>query len=127
MNGIHRRLRDVEPRMNHREARALFLALADDELPAPKAQEVRTHLDGCDDCRQGWQRYSSTVQRLQRVDREKAPPALASLVMNRVRRKRRFGLRGLHTLHMNHRLPVEVLIPLLLAAAVAAFLVMVAP
>ncbi|ATB48993.1 transcriptional regulator [Corallococcus macrosporus DSM 14697] len=127
MNGIHRRLRGVEPRMNHREARALFLALADDELPAPKAQEVRTHLDGCEDCRQGWQRYSSTVQRLQRVAREQAPPALASLVMHRVRRKRRFGLRGLHTAHMNHRLPVEVLIPLLLAAAVAAFLMLVAP
>ncbi|AKQ65248.1 hypothetical protein A176_002160 [Myxococcus hansupus] len=113
--------------MNHREARALFLALADDELPAPQAQEVRTHLDGCEDCRQGWQRYASVVKRVQAVEREKAPPALASRVMNRVRHQRRFGLRGLHTAHMNHRLPVEILIPLLLAAAVAAFLVMAAP
>ena len=64
MSSIHRRLLDVEPRMNHREARALFLALADDELPAPKAQAVRTHLDGCADCREGWEGYARTVQRL---------------------------------------------------------------
>jgi len=113
--------------MDHREAQALFLALADDDLPAPKALEVRTHLDGCEDCRQGWQRYASTVKRLQGVAREKAPPALATMVLSRVRRKRRFGLRGLHAMHMNHRLPVEILIPLLLAAAVAAFLVLAAP
>ncbi|MBZ4401835.1 zf-HC2 domain-containing protein [Myxococcus sp. MISCRS1] len=127
MSQFHRRLPDVDPRMNHREARALFLALADDELPAPQAQAVRTHLDGCDECRHGWEGYSRTVQRVRGVQKEKAPPALASLVMTRVRRQRRFGLKGLHMAHMNHRFPVEILIPLLLAAAVAAFLVMAAP
>ena len=74
MTLIHRRLPDVDPRMNHREAKALFLALADDELPAPKAQAVRTHLDGCDDCRKGWEGYAHTLQRLKGVEREKAPP-----------------------------------------------------
>jgi hypothetical protein len=38
--------------------------------------------------------------------------------------ERRFGLRKLHWAHTHPRFPVEVLIPLLLAAAVAAFLVM---
>ncbi|MCE9672960.1 zf-HC2 domain-containing protein [Myxococcus stipitatus] len=114
--------------MSHREAKDLFLALADDELPAPQAQAVRTHLDGCDECRHGWEGYSRTVRRLQSVEREKAPPAMASLVMTRVRRQRRFGgLKGLHMAHMHQRFPVEILIPLLLAAAVAAFLVMAAP
>ncbi|AGC46471.1 hypothetical protein MYSTI_05189 [Myxococcus stipitatus DSM 14675] len=127
MSGFHRRLPDVDPRMNHREARALFLALADDELPAPQAQAVRSHLDGCDECRHGWEGYSRTVRRLQNVEREKAPPALASVVMTRVRRQRRFGLRGLHMAHMQHRFPVEILIPILLAVAVAAFLVLAAP
>lgn len=124
MSGIQRRLRDVEPRLNHRETRALFLALADDDLPAPQARAVRTHLDGCEECREGWDRYSRTVQRVRGVEREKAPPALASLVMGRVRRQRRFGLKGLHLSYAQHRFPVEILIPLLLAAAVAAFLVM---
>ncbi|MCP3101411.1 zf-HC2 domain-containing protein [Myxococcus sp. K15C18031901] len=113
--------------MSHREAKASFLALADEALPAPQAQAVRTHLDGCDECRHGWEGYSRTVRRLQSVEREKAPAALASLVMTRVRRQRRFGLKGLHLAHMHQRFPVEILIPLLLAAAVAAFLVMAAP
>ncbi|RKH62040.1 anti-sigma factor family protein [Corallococcus llansteffanensis] len=124
MSNLQRRGTDVEPRLDHREARALFLALADEELPAPQVQAVQSHLDGCVECRQGWDRYSSTVQRVRTLEREKAPPALASLVAGRVRRQRKFGLRGLHLAHANHRFPVEVLIPLLLAAAVGAFLLM---
>ncbi|RKH18640.1 zf-HC2 domain-containing protein [Corallococcus sp. CA047B] len=124
MSGLQRRGTDVEPRLDHREARALFLAFADEELPAPQAQAVQSHLDDCVECRQGWDRYARTVQRVRTMEREKAPPALASLVAGRVRRQRRFGLRGLHLAHANHRFPVEVLIPLLLAAAVGAFLLM---
>lgn len=124
MSGIQRRLRDVEPQLNHREAKALFFALADEELPEPQAKAVRSHLDGCEECRAGWDRYTKTVQRVRTVEREKAPPALASLVLNRVKRERRFGLRKLHLAHAYHRVPVEVLIPLLLAAAVAAFLML---
>jgi predicted anti-sigma-YlaC factor YlaD len=124
MSGIQRRLRDVEAQLNHREARDLFLALADEDLPEPQAKAVRSHLDGCDECRAGWDRYARTVQRVKKVEKEKAPPAMASLVMNRVKRERRFGLRKLHLAHTHHRFPVEVLIPLLLAAAVAAFLVL---
>jgi len=41
-----------------------------------------------------------------------------------VKRQRRFGLKRLHLAHAHHRFPVEVLIPLLLAAAVGAFLIM---
>lgn len=124
MSGFQRRLMDVEPQLNHREARDLFLALADEELPEPQAKAVRSHLDGCEECRAGWDRYARTVQLVRKVEREKAPPMMASLVLNRVKRERRFGLRKLHWAHTHHRFPVEVLIPLLLAAAVAAFLVM---
>ena len=124
MIGFQRRLMDVEPQLNHREARDLFFALADEELPEPQAKAVRSHLDGCEECRAGWDRYAKTVQLVRKVEREKAPPMMASLVLNRVKRERRFGLRKLHWAHTHHRFPVEVLIPLLLAAAVAAFLVM---
>lgn len=124
MSGIQRRLRDVEPQLNHREAKALFFALADEELPEPQATAVRSHLDGCEECRAGWVRYEKTVQRVRTVEREKAPPVMTSMVLNRVKRERRFGLRKLHLAHNYHRVPVEVLIPLLLAAAVAAFLML---
>jgi predicted anti-sigma-YlaC factor YlaD len=126
MSGIQRRLMDVEAQMNHREAKALFFALADEELAEPQATAVRSHLDGCEDCRAGWTRYAQTVQRVRKVEREKAPPVMASMVLNRVKRERRFGLRKLYLAHAYHRFPVEILIPLLLAAAVAAFLVMAA-
>ncbi|SEU05724.1 anti-sigma factor family protein [Stigmatella erecta] len=124
MSTNQHRLRDVEPRLSHRDAKALFFALADEELPPPQAQAVRSHLDGCDECRAGWVRYEQTVQRVRQVGREKAPAALASMVLTRVKRERRFGLRKLHLAHVYYRFPVEVLIPVLLAAAVAAFLVM---
>ncbi|TSC22760.1 anti-sigma factor [Corallococcus sp. Z5C101001] len=124
MNGLGRRGTDVEPRLDHLQTKALFLALVDEALPAPQEQAVRSHLDGCEECRQGWDQYARTVERVRTVEREKAPPALASLIAGRVRRQRRFGLRGLHLAHAHHRFPVEVLIPLLLAAAVAAFLLM---
>ncbi|HEX8438613.1 anti-sigma factor family protein [Archangium sp.] len=113
--------------LSHRETKALFIALADEELPAEKADAVRSHLDGCGECQRGWQSYSSTVLRLRKVDKQKAPPALASMVMTRVKRQRRFGLKKLHMMHAQYRLPVEILIPLLIAAAVGAFLIMSAP
>lgn len=127
MSGTRQRQVGTAPLLDHREAQARFLALADEELPAPEAEAVRAHLDGCEPCRAGWQRYARTVRRLRGVPREKAPPALASVVMTRVRRRRKIGLKGLYHAHAQHRFPVEVLIPLLLAAAVAAFLVMAAP
>jgi hypothetical protein len=45
-------------------------------------------------------------------------------VRNRVKRERRFGLRKLHLAQSSHRVPEEVLIRLLLAAAVAASLML---
>ncbi|MET0405708.1 MAG: anti-sigma factor [Cystobacter sp.] len=108
--------------LNHRETRALFIAFADEELSAETAREVRFHLDACGECQRGWQAYSTTVNRVREVPRLQAPPALASQVLARVKRQRRFGLRGLQLAHAHYRLPVEVLIPVLLAAAVAAYL-----
>lgn len=113
--------------LSHRETRALFIAFADEELPADTAREVRSHLDTCGECQQGWQAYSSTVLRVRQVPRHEAPPALASQVLARVKRQRRSGLRGLNLMHAHYRLPVEILIPVLLAAAVAAYLIVSSP
>ena len=111
--------------LSHRDTRAHFLALADEALSAETAREVRSHLDACGECARGWQAYSRTVLRVRQVERHRAPGALASRVMTRVKRQRRLGLRGLVLAHAHHRLPVEVLIPVLLAAAVAAYLMLV--
>ena len=114
----------MSAQLSHRETRALFLAFADEELPDDEARAVRSHLDGCDECQRGWQGYANTVQRLRQVERQRAPAALSAQVMARVKRQRRSGLRRLTQLHAHYRLPVEVLIPVLLAAAVAAYVLM---
>jgi anti-sigma factor RsiW len=107
--------------LSHRETRALFIALADEELPAEQARQVQSHLEGCGECQRGWQAYAGSLRRVRGVERERAPANLTSSVMTRVKRERRFGLRRLHLAHANYRLPVEILIPVLLAAAVAAY------
>jgi len=114
----------MSAQLSHRETRALFIAFADEDLPVDKAREVKSHLDGCGDCLQGWQRYESTLQRLKGVERHRAPAALSSQVLARVKRQRRSGLRRLTQLHAHYRLPVEIIIPVLLAAAVAAYLLL---
>jgi anti-sigma factor RsiW len=114
----------MSAQLNHRETQALFLAFADEELPDDKARAVRSHLDDCGECQRGWQSYANTVRRLRRVERQKAPAALATQVMTRVKRQRRSGLRRLTQLHAQYRLPVEILVPVLLAAAVAAYVLL---
>ena len=110
--------------LDHRETRALFIALADEELPAEQARQVHSHLEGCGECQRGWQAYAGTLARVRGVERQRAPGSLASSVLTRVKRERRSGLRRLHLAHVHYRLPVEILIPVLLAAAVAAYLLM---
>lgn len=112
--------------LSHREARGMFLALADQDLPQSEADRLRQHLEQCEDCRCGWQDYSQTVQALRGVTREKAPPALATLVMRRVRRQQRPALRHAHLTYVQ-RVPFEIVVPILLGVAVAAFIVMAAP
>jgi anti-sigma factor RsiW len=111
----------VQVELTHREAKSLFGPLVDEELPGLEAVRLRAHLDGCDECRTGWQRYERVVKGARSLEREKAPPALATLISRRLRR-RRFGARALTLHHANYRFPVEAVIPLLLAAAVAAML-----
>lgn len=115
--------------LSHREAQSLFGALADEELAPPAQRELETHLEDCTDCRAGWQAYSATVLRVRRVERERAPPALSSLIMRRVRKQRSARLRAAahHHLLTTYRVPIEAAIPMLIGALVAAFLVFAAP
>jgi hypothetical protein len=112
--------------LSHREAKSLFGAWVDEDLPLVEAARLRNHLEECGDCRAGWEKYSRAVDVVRHVEREKAPPALAGNILRRVRRQK-VGLRQLHIAHLQHRVPVEAAIPLLLGIAVAAMLVLLAP
>jgi len=116
----------VQPQLDHRETQALFLALLDEELPGEEARRVQAHLEACRDCQAGWTGYRSTVERVRALEREKAPAALASRILLRVQKRRTQGLRALHRTQVEQRLPVEVLVPILLAAAVAAWVMLAA-
>jgi predicted anti-sigma-YlaC factor YlaD len=117
----------VQAQLSHKEAKGLFLAALDEDLAERDELRLREHLGECGDCRTGWERYAKTVNRLQKVEREKAPKALSTIIMRRVRRRRIFGHRGMNLAHMNYRVPVEAIIPVLLGVLVAAFLVLAAP
>jgi len=112
----------VNASLNHAAARESFPALIDQELePATEAQ-VRTHLVACDSCRQGFERYERAVEKVRALGRENAPDALATLILNRTRKRR--GLRNLVRVHNTYRLPVEIILPVLLAAVIAALMML---
>lgn len=117
----------MQTELSHREVKGLFLAALDQDLDSQGERLFRAHLDGCSDCRSGWQRYSRAAMVLRRAEREKAPPALSSLILRRVRRRRSIGPRGLALAHAHYRVPAEAIVPILIGVLVAAFLVLIAP
>jgi anti-sigma factor RsiW len=119
--------RSVEVQLSHKEARGLFGALVDRELPTRDEQRLRVHLDDCGDCRTGWERYSRAVGAVRKVERTRAPQNLAGNILRRVRRSRWQGLRAQHLAHLHYRVPIETFIPVLLGILVAALLVFLAP
>jgi hypothetical protein len=106
------------------ELEELFVGAVDEALPNPDADRLKAELEGSPELKASFDKYARAVQLLKSAPREKAPPAMATLVMRRVRRRRLFGQRGLHTVHMQYRVPVEVLIPILISVLAVAYLVM---
>jgi anti-sigma factor RsiW len=106
------------------ELEELFVAAVDETLPEGDAARLKAELDGSPELKASFDKYQRAVKLLKGAPREKAPEAMASMVMRRVRRRRLFGQRGLHTMHMQYRVPVEVIIPILIGALVVAFIVM---
>ena len=110
--------------LSHREARERFGARVDAELVPKEELELTAHLDGCPECQEGWTRYQRTVQRLRTVERERPPPTLASQILRRARNQRPTRQRA--QLAQANRVPAELLVPVLVAVAVAAYLMLMA-
>lgn len=68
--------------------------------------------------------YTRALELLKKAPREQAPPALAGLILRRARRRR--PSRTARFIE-EYRVPVEVLVPILLAVAVAVFLLLSNP
>jgi predicted anti-sigma-YlaC factor YlaD len=111
--------RTVQLDLSHGEARNLFPALLDEALADGEASRLTAHLADCAECRSGWEGYSRAVKVVREVKREKAPPELAGNILRRVRRRRFRALQALERAQADYRVPYEVIVPILLAVAVA--------
>ncbi len=103
------------------ELERLFVGAADEALADRDAVRLNAELESSPELKVQFEKYRSAIALLKDAPKEKAPPALASLILRRSRR-RRFGARATAMQHAQYRVPVEVLIPILLAVLVAAFL-----
>ena len=110
----------VATALGHQEAQALFAPAVDHELPPEKEVALKSHLETCRDCQQGFEKYARAVALVRSVGRERAPADFTAQVLKRVRRRRRsiFGWQGARFFeHIS--IPVEAAIAVILAAAIA--------
>ena len=115
----------MQRELNTAEVERLFIGAVDDSLESGDAELFQQVLKGDAALQARYERYQLTVKSLKALPREKAPPMLASMIMRRTKRRRSM-LRHLAEHEALNRFPVEVIIPLLLAAVVALFLLVAA-
>ncbi len=113
----------------HEQAKDLFGPMAEGELSSVEAKSLTAHLSGCAECRVDFQQYERAVVLVREVGRERAPEGFATSVMKRIRRRRRMDrFQGGRILAEISTIPgAEVLVPVLIAACVAALLFLLAP
>lgn len=110
--------------LNKTEVERLFMGAVDDALAAADAATFEEALGVNPELKARFERYKKTVGLLQGDPKEKAPEALASLILRRTRRRRFVRTRDLHAAY---RVPAEVVIPLLIAVLVAMFMLLASP
>jgi len=103
--------------MAHQEAQALFAPMVDHELAPQQEARLRSHLDCCPECQQGFEKYERAVTLVRSVGRERAPADFTQQVLRRVRKRRRWqGAQVFEGLGV----PSQAGIAVLIAAAIAA-------
>jgi anti-sigma factor RsiW len=115
----------VQRELSTPEVERLFLGAIDGQLATDERAAFDELLERDVALRARYEAYRRTVSLLQGAPKEKAPDALASMILRRTRR-RRFALRETDAV-TTWRVPAEVVIPLLLAALVALFMILASP
>jgi hypothetical protein len=115
----------VQRELNKAEVERLFLGAVDGALETADEAAFREVLAADAGLKLRFEQYTLAVKTLKELPREKAPAALASMILRRTKRRRSL-LKSLATNEATYRVPVEVILPLLLAAVVAAFLLLAA-
>lgn len=106
------------------EVERLFLGAVDGSLSSDEAEVLARELDLDPALAARFRAYREAIRALREAPREKAPEALASLIVRRTRRRRhvRRPEEGLA-----FRVPAEVLVALIIAALVALLVFVLAP
>jgi anti-sigma factor RsiW len=108
--------------LGHSEIQGLFSAYVDQELPAPDREAFLSHLSGCPDCNHHLEQFQQTVTLLRGLPKHRAPPAFSRQVLRRVKQRNRRNEAVGMFFAGPLRVPIETIIPILLAASVVALL-----
>lgn len=107
--------------LSKNEVERLFLGAVDGALAEADKSELDAELAADPALKAKFEQYQKAIAALKDAPREKAPDGLASLILRRTRR-RRFSLRSREL--QNARVPAEVIIPVVIAALAALYLLL---
>jgi anti-sigma factor RsiW len=114
----------VRTELSKTEVERLFVGAVDGALVGEEASEFDAQLAANPELKAQFAKYQRAISLLKETPREKAPDALASMILRRTRR-RRFQLRT-REIQAAH-FPAEVVIPMIIAALVAMFMLLASP
>jgi anti-sigma factor RsiW len=103
----------------HNEVQGLYSAYVDHELPAPELERFVQHLEECEGCMEGLEKFEATVEAVRGVPRERAPNSFARQVMRRVKHRNRREAANRPFLDGAVHIPAGAIIPIIVAAALA--------
>ncbi len=110
--------------LSKNEIERLFVGAIDGALAEADSAQFESELAHDPELQSRFLKYQRAVSTLRNAPKEKAPPGLASLVVRRIRR-RRFQMRSRES--QQTRFPAEVVVPMLIAALVALFMLLSSP
>lgn len=110
--------------LSKNEVERLFVGAVDGALPEQDASEFDSELQANPELKAKFAQYQRAISLLKQTPKEKAPDALSSLILRRTRR-RRFQLRTREL--QNAHFPAEVVVPMIIAALVAMFMLLSSP
>lgn len=110
--------------LSKNEVERLFVGAIDGALAEPEANEFDAQLAADPQLKARFAKYQRAIAALKQAPKERAPDALASMILRRTRR-RRFQVRTREL--QNAHFPAEVVVPMLIAALVAMFMLLASP
>jgi len=87
--------------MDHEQAREMFTAYHDGDLPGVERSALEEHLAGCGACAAEWETYRTTVEEISGLHRLMAPEGFTREVEQKIHRRSRgrfFGPQRPHSL-----------------------------